>query len=421
MPRRYDSADAKRRILTACVRFFLEKGYTRTTVAEIVKEADVSISTFQNVFRTKDGVLVELVKFMFGSQFDMAGQIAGQKLPPVYVYAVETSIQLALTELNENLRDIYLEAYSHTEASEYIYQHTSSELYRIFGPYLPIHMKAPNFGCSAFCTQGTDGHTLMGRNYDFKNDTSAMLVYCTPKDGYASVAFAALDNINANTPDASMAKKLATLTAPFICLDGMNEKGVSIAVLTLDSDPTYQQTGKPMIATTLAIRLVLDRAATTAEAVELLSKYDMFASSGRDYHFYITDASGDGRVLEYDCNDPARPLTVTPSRSVTNFFVMYKDNVLPNQRNGVYGHGRERYDAIEEILDANAGSIDREIAWQALQAASQAPNPQDVTSNTQWSILYDNTALTAEAVIRRDWNTKTSYNLVSNVAVTDVG
>ena len=47
----------------------------------------------------------------------------------------------------------------------------------------------------------------MGRNYDFKNDTSAMLVYCTPKDGYASVAFAALDNINANTPDASMAKK----------------------------------------------------------------------------------------------------------------------------------------------------------------------------------------------------------------------
>lgn len=53
---------------------------------------------------------------------------------------------------------------------------------------------------------------------------------------------------------------------------------------------------------------------------------------------------------------------------------MYKDNVLPNRRNGVYGHGRERYDAIEEILDANAGSIDREIAWQALQAASQAPS-----------------------------------------------
>ena len=54
-----------------------------------------------------------------------------------------------------------------------------------------------------------------------------MLVYCEPKDGYKSVAFAALDNISANTPDASMKKKLATLTAPFICLDGMNEKGIN--------------------------------------------------------------------------------------------------------------------------------------------------------------------------------------------------
>lgn len=288
-------------------------------------------------------------------------------------------------------------------------------------PLLPVKIEAPSFGCTAFTLTDADGDVHMGRNYDFKNNTSAMLVYCAPKNGYRSVATAALDNVSANAPDESTKMKLASLTAPYICLDGLNEKGVSIAVLTLDSDPVHQSTGKPAIATTLAIRLVLDRAASTEEAVELLRGYDMFASSGRDYHFYITDASGDGRVLEYDCNDPARPLTVTPSRSVTNFFVMYKDNVLPNQRNGVYGHGRERYDAIEEILDANAGSIDREIAWQALQAASQAPNPQDVTSNTQWSILYDNTALTAEAVIRRDWNTKTSYDLASNVAVTDVG
>ena len=110
-------------------------------------------------------------------------------------------------------------------------------------PLLPVHMKAPNYGCSAFATV-SDGNILMGRNYDFKRDTSAMLVYCTPKDGYKSVALAALDNISANQPDISMAKKLACLTAPFICLDGKNEKGVSIAVLTLDSDPVHQSTGK---------------------------------------------------------------------------------------------------------------------------------------------------------------------------------
>ena len=148
--------------------------------------------------------------------------------------------------------------------------------------YKTVHIKAPDFGCSAFTLQEADGNVLMGRNYDFKRDTSAMLVYCEPKGGYKSVAFAALDNISANIPDASMKKKLATLTAPFICLDGMNEKGVSMAVLTLDSEPVHQNTGKPVIGTTLVIRLILDRAATTEEAVELLNQYDMFATSGRD-------------------------------------------------------------------------------------------------------------------------------------------
>ncbi len=131
------SLAAKKRILTACVRLFLEKGYKGTTIAEILREADVSASTFQNIFHAKDGILVELVEFMFGNQFRMARQMAGETLPPVYVYAAETAIQMTLTELNENLREIYLEAYTQPETTEYIHQNTSTELYRIFSPYLP--------------------------------------------------------------------------------------------------------------------------------------------------------------------------------------------------------------------------------------------------------------------------------------------
>ncbi len=62
----------------------------------------------------------------------------------------------------------------------------------------------------------------MGRNYDFKRDTSAMLVYCEPKDGYKSVAFAALDNISANIPDASMKKKACHINST-IYLPGWHE------------------------------------------------------------------------------------------------------------------------------------------------------------------------------------------------------
>lgn len=280
-------------------------------------------------------------------------------------------------------------------------------------PLLPIHMEAPSFGCSALTLKAADGQVHMGRNYDFKLNTSAMVVYCTPKNGYKSVALAALDNVSANDAQAGLKQRMASLTAPFICLDGMNEKGVSIAVLTLDSEPVHQQTDKPDISTSMAIRLVLDRAATTQEAVDLLAGYDMFAVAGRDYHFYITDASGDGRVVEYDPVDPARPMVATKTDVITNFFIQYKDQVLPNQKNGIYGHGRERFDAIEAVL-ANEANPTAATVWQALQAAAQEPNPEDITSNTQWSLDYNNTALTLDIVLRRHWEDTLHYDLNTN-------
>ena len=199
-------------------------------------------------------------------------------------------------------------------------------------------------------------------------------------------------------------------------MDGMNEKGVSIAVLTLDSEPTYQQTGKPTITPTLAIRLVLDHAATTAEAVALLREYDMFASGGRDYHFYITDASGDGRVVEYDCDDPARPLVDTPAAAATNFYALYPDRVKPNQRNGIYGHGRERYDTVLKILAQQKDVLSPLTVWDALRAVAQEPDSKDITSNTQWSICFHSSTLSADVALRRHWDNIFRFRLTENTA-----
>ena len=134
---RSDGLQTEKRILQACVRLFLENGYRRTTLLQIFKEAQVSSGSFQNLFRSKDGVLLELVKFMFENQFGMARSVAGAELPPVYVYAAETALQITLTELNENLREIYLEAYTQEYLLDYIQRATAQELHRIFGPYQP--------------------------------------------------------------------------------------------------------------------------------------------------------------------------------------------------------------------------------------------------------------------------------------------
>ena len=136
------SIPTKNHLLSVCVRLFLEQGYKQTTVRQIASEAGVSVSSFQNFFGSKDGVLGELIAFMFGGQFGAARDIVGAELPPVYTYAAETAIQLVLTELNENLRDIYLEVYSLPDTSEYIFQHTARELRRIFGAYLPDYSES---------------------------------------------------------------------------------------------------------------------------------------------------------------------------------------------------------------------------------------------------------------------------------------
>ena len=134
---RSDGLQTEKRILHTCVGLFLENGYRQTTMLQILKEAQVSSSSFQNIFHSKDGVLMELVKFMFENQFGIARNTAGAAFPPVYVYAVETALQITLTELNENLRQIYLEAYTQEHLLDYIQRATAQELYRIFGPYQP--------------------------------------------------------------------------------------------------------------------------------------------------------------------------------------------------------------------------------------------------------------------------------------------
>lgn len=131
------SLPTKKRILAVCAKLFLEKGYKGTTIAEITEKAKVSASSFQNLFGAKDGILAEFVPFMFAQQFGAARKIAGADLPGTYVYALETAIQLTLTELNESLRELYVETYTQEHIYRYIRDSMAKELYGLFGPYQP--------------------------------------------------------------------------------------------------------------------------------------------------------------------------------------------------------------------------------------------------------------------------------------------
>ena len=53
---RKDGSETKKKILTVCVRLFLEQGYRNTSITQIVEEAFVARGSFQNLFPTKDKI-----------------------------------------------------------------------------------------------------------------------------------------------------------------------------------------------------------------------------------------------------------------------------------------------------------------------------------------------------------------------------
>lgn len=126
----------QQKMLQAAVTLFLEKGYTRATTGEIANAAGWGQSAFFHVFPSKEALLLELVQRMFAGQFDLAGQHSGTE-DPVFLYAVETALQLHIAELTEPLRELYVMAYSLPTTSEYLYRSTSEQLQKIFAPYLP--------------------------------------------------------------------------------------------------------------------------------------------------------------------------------------------------------------------------------------------------------------------------------------------
>jgi len=120
--------------------------------------------------------------------------VGDSSLPPVYAYAVETAIQLTLTELNENLREIYIEAYSLPDTSEYIYLHTTAELKQIFSANFPDYSDSDFYEMEI----GTAGlmRNYMARKCDIHFPlerklsrflTATMRVYQVPEEEQARV------------------------------------------------------------------------------------------------------------------------------------------------------------------------------------------------------------------------------------------
>ena len=263
-------------------------------------------------------------------------------------------------------------------------------------------------GCSAFAVPNSQsGDLRMGRNCDFCHATedgtsyksiAASLVRTAPPGGKKSISM--VDGMQLGYGQGFYTDGETDLSLlmglPYAALDGINEDGFAIGVLALREKQTQQDTGQPRIGTTTAIRMLLDRASTVKEALAMLKKYDMnMKGSGRsNYHYFMADATGDYAIVEYTLKKGETIPTVMEKltgndtlRCVTNFYV--SPTMVGTNDGWGSDHGKDRYWTIRNNLAKNNYELSADGAMSLLSDVSQAADLQNITSQTQWSCLYN--------------------------------
>ncbi len=130
--------EMKRRVLFVSAKFFLEKGYTATTLKEIAQTAEINIGSLMNLFKSKEDILCDLVKYVLKAQFSATAKLLKNKTDDnILFYAAETTLQLHMAESDEHVRDLYNAAYSMPKTTEIIQHTITHKLEEIFKPSLP--------------------------------------------------------------------------------------------------------------------------------------------------------------------------------------------------------------------------------------------------------------------------------------------
>ena len=325
-------------------------------------------------------VAVGAVAFMFRHEIATVASI--RKVNDYPMYTMDYDGDYGIDEFLEQGG-----ASNDAELIEFVVQHLMKGL--------PITIELPDLACSTFNATTPEGEAIFGRNFDLSYSPS-MLVRTDPDDGYASISMVNLGFLGYGEdklPD-SPTSSITALAAPYAPLDGVNEAGLAVGVLLIDTDPTNQQTDRVDITTTTAIRLMLDKCATVDEAIELLDRYDMHSSANSCYHFQIADASGTSVVVEYiddeisvleadDVTTAGAPAEGQTYMAATNFLL------TPGEYD--FGGGQDRYAIVMEGLTAADGVLTEEDAMDLLAACAQEPhlNSRGEESATQWSVVYN--------------------------------
>lgn len=255
------------------------------------------------------------------------------------------------------------------------------------------------FGCTCISNINNKKDVLFGRNFDWL-DQPSMLLYTDPEDGYASISMVNAYYLGYDFHNIKGDYELngSLLSAPYFPLDGMNECGLAIGVMSLPHSEPRNDEGKKTIGSLAAIRLVLDYASNVDEAIELIEQYNIYFNMDVPIHLLISDKSGDSAVVEF-LNEKIEITRSSNKWQVsTNFILKGFEKEGP---------GYDRYEIAENYLSLNSGDVTNTEIMKILHDVSQ--KSQNGSFGTLWSIVYNLSTLEYDVCTYRNYDTVESF------------
>lgn len=317
--------------------------------------------------------------------------------------------EIATLESLEKLDDYPL--YSMRYVGDYPQPILSNAETQVIGADYPVDrsVRLDGWGCSLFAALGNPERRLYGRNFDWRF-SPALLLFTDPSDGYASVSIVDIEYLGFKD-DAEeyfrRAKDLlelplnelqSLLEAPALPFDGMNEKGIGVAMAAVPPGEMRPDPDKQTIDQLGVMREILDHASTLDEAVDILSSYNIDMGSV-PLHYLVASASGEAALVEFYEGKMKVFRNENPWHLATNFLVAATGGETAEE---YFRQGQcYRYDRISQRMQETGGKLSLQEAFVLLEDVSQM-DPQG-QSSTQWSVVYDLTAGTVNIVMGREY------------------
>ncbi|MCK5145523.1 linear amide C-N hydrolase [bacterium] len=246
--------------------------------------------------------------------------------------------------------------------------------------------------CSLFTAFGTTESSIYGRNTD-SPESHILVSRYTPPRGYTSISFSRIFEVGYDYFEDLAALPLNQRRGLFnmaqSMIDGMNEKGVTIAVADITRSAYNPDSSKETIFSLYLMRKVLDNAGNLQEAIDIIKACNPWDGSMNVFHSQFLIADPDSSVH---------------MKCVNGSFV-FEHNTVAYQTAG------HRHTETFSLLKNYNGNIQWDRGMDILEHVSVDPTSSQYPYPTIYSNIFDMKAAKVYTVLNRNYSQTIEFDL----------